>query len=276
MFSRIKKIFGAPIVNESLLGEIAFKKQCLEKSVDKIEQISLGSSHGAYSFAPKYFKKMSYNLCSSSQDLYYSYRLYLTLQNAEKLKTIYLFFSVFSTGLEVIRTSDKEICAYFKYFFNIDYQYPTEDNKFKKNIIACEHFISKNKLTHTNYLGYKPLFYFYPENYSVNLRAETHLRENQRDNCQFHYLHLLYQSILKNNQKLVIIIPPARKDYREALPEKSILFGRVKKFSNDNKIELIDLYDMELFLESDFGDFDHLNRNGAQKLSLFINDTYVE
>jgi hypothetical protein len=70
---------------------------------------------------------------------------------------------------------------------------------------------------------------------------------------------------------LVIVIPPARKDYRENLPDHKILFSRLYSLLEKNNVFIVNYYDDNSFGLEDFGDFDHLNYLGAKKLTEKLN-----
>ena len=66
-----------------------------QKNKNKTTTLIVGSSHGLYGYRAE---GPEFNLCDVSQDLYYSYRLYALSCDFPQLKTVVLFYSVFSPG----------------------------------------------------------------------------------------------------------------------------------------------------------------------------------
>lgn len=262
-----KRLFKKIIDLQHVLLEIAQKKAALEESRNSITGIVLGSSHGAYGFDPNEIDPCYFNLCSTSQDLYYSYHLFLySKKKLTQCKKVFLFFSVFSPGYEVQNTADKHIAAFFNAIYRIKPKY-SMSKKLRKLSILCKIFIKFTKLTANHPLGFNPLGVYFPADYAVEERCEKHLRENTRANDQFDYLDKLHNAIKKNGMELIIVIPPARADYRAGLPAHEIVFSHLYSYVHKQQIKVVNFFDSPIFLEADFGDFDHLTLSGAQKLT---------
>lgn len=266
---RNKIISIRPSINSDFFDELILKYDELQLKKESIDTIVLGSSHGAAGFISKLYSVNSFNLASASQDLYYSYQLLKYCQKELKnLKNIYLFYSVFSSGFELQKTNEKERCAFFKFLFNIPYKYET-DNKLEYFYTQTYSYYKTNKENiDTN--GYIEQKIFFDKNFPVEKRISTHLRENQRENNQLTYLNKIINICNQNNINLIIIIPPARQDYRNSLPNHNVLFEKLYKVENLPLV--IDLYDDTNFEYLDFGDFDHLNKQGAIKLTNLIKE----
>lgn len=279
MIKKIKKYFRKEIeLFDGIILEIAEKKMEFDYKKRFIEILVLGSSHGSYGFNPLLFKSVAFNACSNSQDLYYSYQLYKVFsKQAVNLKKVYLFFSVFSNGYDIEKTSGNQICSFFNYFYGIPYKYG-ETKQLAKYFNACKirDIKNKNKLKYKlhNNNGFNNNLTFYPgDSFEVNKRALTHLRENIRINSQIKNIIYLHNLCIQNNQELNIIISPARSDYKEYLPDEAFLFKKLFHIANEKKIKIINLYSSIEFNDEDFGDSDHLNRSGANKLTNIILNT---
>ncbi|MDA3966818.1 hypothetical protein [Helicobacter sp. WB40] len=83
-----------------------------------IQDLALGSSHGNYGYIPN---NNGFNLANTSQDLYTSYSLYLYVQNLPLLKNIFLFYSIFSPGYNLILSGESHFATIYKLLYNIDY-----------------------------------------------------------------------------------------------------------------------------------------------------------
>ncbi len=258
-----------PKINKEFINEIILKYNEFQLKKENIDTLILGSSHGAAGFISNQYSANSFNLASASQDLYYSYHLLKYCKNELKnLKNIYLFFSVFSFGFDLQKTIEKQRCAFFKYLFNIPYKYDADIElevyykQIKKYYKNFKKYISSN--------GYIEQQIFFPSDYPINERAKTHLRENQRENDQMDYLRKIIETCKQDNINLKIIIPPLRNDFYNLLPDENILFAKL--YQQDNLPEIFSFWKNEIFKDSDFGDFDHLNYSGARKLTSLIKD----
>jgi hypothetical protein len=261
-------------INADWARDLMIKQKGFLNNLNKIETLILGSSHGDYGFNPQYFQKYSYNLASASQDLYYSYSLYEKFYSKiPKLKNIILFYSVFSPGFELEKTSEYQRCILFKDFFDISFK------TLRENIVSEEKAYKKiykkikRKLKiDENYRGYSQPEIFFEQEFTVERKTQVHLRENLRENNQLFYLKKLCESAINNSHEVVIVLSPAREDYKSCLPKSNELFNTLFELTNENNIKVFNFYDDENFINSDFGDFDHLKPFGAVKLTQKINE----
>jgi hypothetical protein len=218
------------------------------------------SDYGFYS--PSW--ENSYNLGLISTDLHFCYHLYNNYRNKlSQLQNIIVFFNIPSPGYSLIHTSERYRVVAYNYFFNIPYLNDKFINpKYEKWINKkCDKLKSIN--IESDYRGYDKKTY-YGTNILTHERIRTHIRENKREPNQLHWLKDLNELIQKDNRKLFIIIPPFRSDYKKLLPEQSIIFKKIFKLKG---IEFIDYYNSNKFSDDDFGDADHLNEQGAKKLT---------
>ena len=232
----------------------------------------LGSSHVACGFNPMYFSQTSLNLGSMSQDLFTSYSLYKNfLKDLPNLKHIFLEYSIFSNGLNLAKTKASHICSIYKYLYGIEY-FP---QNYVKNFAKICRKLDKCKLkTIKNYNGY-----LYPKSDILNAqmldRATKHLREHHRQESQHIWIESL-KKILDDKQKLYIVIFPLRTDFKEIFPDSQTLFNELYKLTKTLNIELINFYNDTDFIFEDFQDCDHLNEQGAIKLSTKLKDKLLE
>ena len=277
---------------QNIIDKIRFKKKvkfsCPEflptmyykietlKKLKNIETLVLGSSHGEYGFIAN--KPKEYNLSASYQDLYYSYNLYKKF-NTKELKNIILFYSVFSPGNQLIKTKYYHICSQYKILADIDYQcsevlIDKDIDSIEKDNIVCINKLRKdikiNKSDRGNCLSYA----FPCRTDNVQSRTIPHYKNNQRNNNQNKYLQLLIDEAQECNQKVIIVLSPATSEYKKELPSSKCLFKEVFDLIEENlyqNAKIINLYDME-FSKNLFGDWDHLNKDGAEIVSKIIRD----
>lgn len=263
-YKRKKNMF----MDEIFLSYTYKKKLGFKNNLENIEILALGSSHADYALLTESNKNI-FNLGLTSLDMYSSYKLYEKYSPRMKnLKNIIFFYSVFTPGFSLIKTEEKYRLVAYKYFFGIQYQENEIINqKVEKTIINKCKKIKEIKID-KDYRGYskKDAFFF---GMTAEERANTHLRENRRQPNQLKWLEKFIYMAREDNRNLYIVISPAQKSYIECLPSKFKLFNEIYNIKNDNVI-IIDFYDSPLFSDFDFGDFDHLNENGAKKLTAEI------
>lgn len=268
-----KKLTVNLFANNKYLIYVCKKKLAFDNQINEIENLVCRGSNSDCSFIPDCVKN-SFNLGLISSDLYTTYHLYLNNnERLKKLKNLIVFLNIPSPGYSLIKTSERYRAVAIKYFLNISYQ---ADNyiikRYEKWIFSkCQ------KLTNiqipTNYMGYEKKLEFSNE-ISAKQRAKTHLRENQREPDQMLWINKLIELANSKNVRVILIIPPIRSDFKRELPEKEKLFSKFFKLESDDT-KLFDLYDSNCFNDSDFGDTDHLNENGAIKISKLINEFLI-
>ena len=255
-------------LSKEILWEHYKKYKEIEKYKDNTETLILGSSHGVYGYNAI---DGEYNLALSSQDLYYSFKLY-EKYSAElpKLKNIILFYSVFSNGFILDKTGEKQRVLAYKNLFKIPVL--NDSLYFKVYNLSFPHYLGKVKKRLINYNHgniENPKFFVDPE-ITPELRAKQHLKNNLRPNKQNYWVENLI-NLAKNNKHCVyIVLSPATDAYKNCLPDSKELFKDILDLICDKDVCLVDLYNSELFTDEDFGDLDHLNSNGAEKLSNYV------
>ena len=241
----------------------------IKECKNEIENIVLGSSHARHGFIPDVYE---YNLGGSSQDLYTSYKLYewILKNDFKNLKNIILFYSPFSPGFQLCKTSEAWKCIAYKTFYNIDFQSELpEDAKYLEKKLP---YVIKNKKCDLpeNYRG--EVFYSDKNGFiDIAAIAKRWIKHNRRNNNQNLYLEKLIEKSNANNHNLYIVIAPLRKDLKLLLPDKEIIFSSLYKLTeNHSTLKLIDLYNSEDFDVLDFEDTDHMSYTGAKKLTGII------
>jgi hypothetical protein len=262
--------------DDEFLKYVLKKKIGLERNFDKISTLVLKGSHADYSFIPDYFES-SFNLGLTSSDLFNTFAIYKSYSHKfDKLDNIIVFYSVFSSGYSLINTSSRYLTVVYNYFFGTSYDnYNLIDSKYEKLIIGkCDEITKVGLDVEIDYKGYENKTY-YMKNISAKSRVKTHLRENLREPDQLEWLVLLNKEIIKDNRRLTVVIPPARSDYKAKLPSEDVVFKKIIDAQLEN-VEIINLYNSQFFLDSDFGDTDHLNDDGAKKMTIKLKEIFIE
>tara|TARA_B100001250_G_scaffold268199_1_gene231352 strand:+ start:368 stop:1546 length:1179 start_codon:yes stop_codon:yes gene_type:complete len=252
---KIKNLeYSSDLLEETLITMSA-KRTSFFIEQNNIDTLSLGSSHGEYLFNPSLFKN-SYNLCSRSQDLKYSYYLYKKLSSY--LKNVIIFYSIFSSGFDLEKSAEKEIATVINEIFDLKITYQNQNlinfqnsikDKFSDYIIAYP----KN--------GFHPKSQFFPESYGVKRRVKDHMKFNKMNNSNKYLIEAILLS-KKLNHRIAIVIPPVRSDYKSALNLNSEkLFGSLYKIVSQYNIKCINFWDDSRINDDHFGDYDHLRYN---------------
>lgn len=242
------------------LKDLSIKnKQFLEMSSD-IDTLILGSSHGDYSFNPRFFDK-SFNFCSASQDFSHSVLLYDYLSEfGASLKRIIFFCSIFTPLFELALSSEKLRClAFYKVFGN---KFPLPPDFSDGNINLIETGASAAINVGKYYRGFNESNnkLFFPAGFDVKKRAMSHLKYfdvGALKKC----LEVFSKKCLDNHHELIVVIPPIRSDYKfYVLKEyKQMIEGIVNyRLENSGIKNVVDLFSDIEIQDSYFGDSDHL------------------
>ena len=253
---------------ETVVEEFRKTHDAIEQKRNTVEILALGSSHGDHGFLPD---GNSFNLCGNSQDLYLSYELYRRCADIPKLKTVILFYSVFSPGFETERTSEMDYCLYYRYFWRIPLRYHGPDDFVHKRYLL-DKYLRQHPLTEVgDYRGENDYGWFFPSQMSVAERVASHLKNNRRQNGQTGYVGKMAELARIKGHRLVVVVPPFRSDYSALLPPFEETFAELLALVKQNpEIKLMSFVDDKDFVDADFGDMDHLNRQGATKLTAKI------
>ena len=246
-----------------------FIAQTLYKNTMKT--LIVGNSHGFYGYRAEGGLN-EINACELSQDLYYSYELYKKNADAPNLKTVVLFYSVFSPGLIVEFTEEQWRCDFYKFFYNIPYRFHTDAEKEKvlKGMAAHVETWAAPPLE-TAYIGNHDYSSFLPEGIALSERVRKHLKNGKRPTNQTEYVRKTALLTKEKGHDLYVVIPPHRSDYTRLLPTPyEGLFPDLRALKQDFKI--LSFLGDSRFADSDFGDMDHLNKTGAEKLMGFIRE----
>ncbi len=281
------------IIFESLLRNIpndySFKKKYLDKNSNQIEYLFLGSSHTFYGINPTFIDGKAFNAAHISQTIDYDYEILMKYKSDFKsLKIIFLpidyltLFSRVKAGKESWRVKNYQI--YYQIFktFNIEKNTELFSFSIKRNInrIKNYYYWGKNQLT-CDSLGF-----------GNNIKEQSDLftsginnakRHTKKDTSFYTPNKVLVKSILNyaydNNARVILYSNPVFHTYSENLDSTQL--DLIMRFINDLQIQYLDLnyYDFstdKFFTADDFRDADHLNHNGAERLSKIFNNIILE
>lgn len=252
-------------IQKAAFDEIYKKFLCLQLRENTMETLALGSSHGLYGYRAD-DSRNEVNACIASQDLYGSYELYKKYAHAPRLKNVVLFYSVFSPGFITELTSEKGSSDLHRFFFGIPYRFSFDDEKrelFRNLALLVAE--EREALKDYSYIGNCEYTFFIPPETDAESRVSAHVKHNRRNNNQNEYVKELIQAAGEKNHNLLIVIPPVRSDYAKLLPPFEELFPDLLRLKDD--VRIVSFLNDGDFSDDDFGDTDHLNKTGAEKLT---------
>lgn len=266
-----------------------------------------GSSYGAFGIIPSLFDN-AVNLSSISQDLYYSINLvYAAYKKNNSIENVILpmQYYYFYTDLSKTQNHDEQtrISKVYYPLLNDSHNcvlFPPKQNFLYESDIFDVHSILNTYAYGEYQKGFfnndRPRINYatkvwtdQSKDWSTLTEAEKYaagkVRANQHNECQ-KYKKTLFENknIFQNfvnfcnakNINLLIVVTPTTPYYSNELSS-----NYKKDFYNilnntEGIIHLIDLSDSDAFSDIDFNDTDHLNRDGAIKLSTILLDTLQE
>lgn len=237
-----------------------------------IDTVVIGSSHAHYGYNAE---GNVFNFGYTSCDLYHALGVYrwLDANGFSKIKNIILFFDVFSPGFMLEKTSESYLHIPFEENFGIRARCQlarVSETKVRILKRMCHYFACKarkNPVFEWRGNGDHTIVIFD----DVKHRVEGHLKNCFRGNNQIQYVEDVFKLATQRGDELLIVIPPLRADYREFLPPSETVFRELYALAEkEPQLKIINLQDDLRFADADFNDMDHLNLNGAKKLTKII------
>jgi hypothetical protein len=288
-------LFLSPILLISILMEFSlrsipndysYKKEYLDTYSNEIETLILGSSHSYRGINPIYFTNNCFNASYVSQSLNYDYEILRKYDNNfSNLKTVVLSISYFSLftkmeqGLEAWRVKNYVIYYGINISNSITDFTEIMSNRFGANLqrLVSYYLYSEGNM-HCSKFGWGIPNKF--EN-TRNLEGTGKTAAQRHTVKDYKYLKeniLTLNSIIefckKHNVKLILYTPPAYITYRQNLNKEQlrITLNLTYEIANSNEnCSYLNLLEDTSFISTDFLDADHLNEDGAKKLSNLLN-----
>jgi len=242
----------------------------------QIETVVLGSSHAQSGFCET---KQDVNLGISSQDLYYSYQLYMKCRLMfSNLKRVVLYYSDFPAGFEEERSHMIFESLKYNQYFGIPPKNPVlYEEKNLDTTLKFAPFESK-ELTFDDPFPF-PFFsagLTTPE--GIKTRVEKHLKNAQRNNNQTAFVEKLIRAVIADGLQLLIVVPPVTAEYLSYVPADLNVFEPLETVLDKyrGRVRYLNCYRDSAFIREDFADCDHLNRQGAEKLTAKIHKAFGE
>lgn len=284
--------FEYKLKTKPFVSSYAAKKYFLEQQLDSIEILILGSSQTFNGVNPACFAKRTFNLANVSQTLYYDKRLTLQyLPKLTKLKTVFINIGYFSLFYQLFDIKENWRDFYYLQHFGIKYY---ELNPFFLNnysAFALYQPMHSVKLAFTKFEdetakeilsdGYQPKYIQEAINDSLGKeRVDVHNAENftnRRKEIETDLEDFVKQLSEKNIQ-VVFVTTPVYSSYSKFCDKKIIDANSefINLLCEKYKYNYLNFFEDTRFTKDDFFDNDHLQNNGAIKLSKIISDTLTK
>lgn len=251
------------------------KAVCIQDNmINKKESINTfcsGSSHAQMSFIDD---ENSINFGNGSQDLYYQWKLYEKYNSFfPNLKNIIIFYDIFSPGNDMQKGPFYLRTALYNLLFNIPYK--DKNLALESGTIDFERKIQKEYLPIVKELS-QGIDHSYPVLYTPSPKytkdqlkdfANGQIKLNKKDNYMHKYLKNILNLAKKLNHDVFIIVAPYQENFRKLFPKKEIMFKELNYIAKIYSVKVLNLWDDPDFIDEDFRNIDHLNRQGAVKLT---------
>jgi hypothetical protein len=278
-----------------LQNSYSFKRACLEKQLDSIEIVVLGSSQVLYGINPDYFCLKGFNLGTIGQPLYYDTRLMLRyIDKMPKIKYVLINISYFSLGFQLIDGPEKWRDYFYSRFWNIDFTELDIYNLKKYSYfflysprLAYSYFL---KGFHVNLIGgFKQNGYVIVDTIRnsrsvsdssgyARVKAHEGIYHERRCAENQHDLELLVAELIRRNIVPVIVTPPVYSSYYKYVNKARLKRDQdtINRICNKYKCRFFNYFMDSRFTERDFYDSDHMNSLGAEKFSRIINSEILQ
>jgi hypothetical protein len=265
------------------------KRYYFEKSIDKIQVLVLGSSHAMNDVNPEFIRKNTFNLANSSQSLYYDSQLCLRyLDRMKSLQTVVITVSYFSFWMQLSDTRESwRDYFYYKYWGISEQKFPWYDlKKYSYTMLygpstALKYVsgIAKDEsVMRMSEQGWFRKEVVYP---NKNLNAEAGAAKVNADNRTMHEKHFnrnvkILEAFIKElqarNIQVLFLSTPISAEYLRFTDQEINRINKrtIQDICQKFNCRWYDYTEDPRFLQEDFNDLEHLNYQGAEKLSRLL------
>lgn len=246
------------------------KHQGLLANADKIDTLLLGDSHAQFGLIPFVLpaKRFGYNYAFNANSLYETFEsLKFAASKCPKLKNVILLCSFYNGGFSLVCGGDAWHCRILEKKIGMKFDFslnPSFDYAFYDEIVRMISPRSGGFYTqgydfvglHTN-----------PSTHKTRERVEHHFKIYRKYKNQLSLLDDIISFCEKSNLKLILANAPVRSDYAAILNELAKgedVLADIKQVVAKHGLSLIEPAG---FADDEFADADHLNFNGALKLT---------
>ncbi|WP_418636827.1 hypothetical protein [Winogradskyella sp.] len=268
-------------------NDYKLKSEQIELKKEAVETLILGSSHSLYGINPEYFLDETYNLAHVSQSIDLDYLLLQKyIDELPKLKTVVIRLSYTTLHEQLGETKEAWRLKDYNLYYNLKVSNKLKFNsevlsvKLENNLKRLKNYYIKDEVPIS--VENSGWAFLKKSNGGKSLKelgqivAQKHTAED--DNLvieNIEYLEKIVNLCNAQNVKVIIVTLPAYKSYIAHLNKEQldkVISTGLKMDNSYNNCSYLNLMSNESFNTDDFYDADHLNTNGAKKLSLFLDD----
>jgi hypothetical protein len=266
-----------------------YKRNYLDENSNDIEILFLGSSHSYYGINPIFIEENSFNASHISQTINFDFEILNKYKdNWSSLKYLvipidyFTFFGRTETGGEAWRVKNYHI--YYNLFTSLNLLDYFELFSFDLNTnikrLSDYYYLNKTNITCSK-LGFGNNINTKKDLIESGIIAAK--RHTKKDFAYYNKNLDVINSIIEFSKeyqfKIIFYTTPAYKSYVSNLNEKqlNLTVETITKLTNNHdNCTYVNLLKDSSFNSNDFRDADHLSEKGAKKLSLIINDLFIE
>lgn len=233
------------------------------------DTVVFGSSHAHKSYLAQ---ERDFNFANSHVDLYTAASLFHKIcASGAQMRRAVLFYDVFSSGFEMQKTSGWFKFIPYQILFDIPF-YVKRRPEYNPLVYYLEHLDASNQV-HTPF-GNNCFDWFFPPDTDVVGRVASHIQNHRRGNGQDSYAISFIKNARHYGIKPFIVTSPLRSDYLHELDKYEDVFASIYLLCKHYGVPFFDFSHSKTFNDNDFGDLDHLNKNGAVKLTKQLNELF--
>ena len=278
------------------------KNKLLSEQSDSIKILVLGTSHALNGIDPEYFSLYGFNLAHSAQPIYYDAALTLKLlPKLKQLRLVIIPIDYYALYYKITSAVEGWRAFYYYQFWGIDNADVAvfDSRKYSLfmlygkqetlNLIRNRFKVDYTKVINLNKFGFWVQDTINRDlaqtiNDSVGfLRAKVHndiiMSATQKDQDDVvSQLEILVKTLSEHNVKFAFVTAPVWKTYSkyclpEVIQKSHEILGRLCLRYH---CSYFDYSSDPRYVIDDFYDNDHLNKYGAKKFSLMLNDEIVK
>lgn len=293
--------FLFPLLLLAITGEIllrrvpndySYKSEYLDRHSEDIRVLILGSSHSYSGINPDYFNCHAFNAAHVSQAFDYDFLIFEKYRSRlSNLKAVIMPISYFTFWEEMETCGEPWRMTYYNLYYHLKkyrsvrYDFEIFGNQRVNLNKFITYYIKRDKTVLSSERGWntinlsrKPLDL--DETAKSAMRNHTIPEIDSKENIRrfqenLHRLEKLLSFCSAQGVKVLFFTPPASEAYRNRLDKKQMdtTFETIRLVESEHSnCDYINLLETPLFTDEDYFDSNHLNPEGARKLSLLLNE----
>jgi hypothetical protein len=265
-------------------NDYTLKRNYLDRYSDSVEVLILGNSHDLYGINPELMEAKTFNAANVSQTYNLDYKILMKYQyHWKQLKCIVISVDYFSFYMSLEASDEKWRIKNYEIYYGIDV---VKDLRYNSEILSSNFKINLKRLYKT-YIEDVPVSYCTTLGWAANYNTSSNtvdLNTSGMSRAKYHtaisdanffnenitMLSSIIEFAKRNNIKVLLFTSPCYKAYVANLKKEQLsrTIAEIEKLKcNFSNVSYINLLSDTSFLENDFFDANHVNHNGARKLT---------